>query len=234
MRILVHIQLKFIYILKLYSFLSKISFLKNRYVAKFLFVAFLGIHIPLIGMVFFVVYLEHHLSPLNVFLITLMLTGIATFITLLILKNLMMPVLKGSKALMDYRTNLTVPQLPLDFTDEAGMMLRNIQSTIQANQKLIAEKKELCKILTTDLRTQALNTETIINSIYKESTSDTVKNLAKDAVQSLNQQLNSVAIFVNLLEEEERINKEQVRLRRINLKLVFDEVQLKFRSKLYY
>jgi hypothetical protein len=103
--------------MKLYSLLSKISFLKNRYVAKFLFVAFLGIHIPLIGLVFFVVYLEHLLSPLNVVFLTLFLTLSATVITLIILKNLMVPVLKGSRALADYRINLIVPKLPLNYTD---------------------------------------------------------------------------------------------------------------------
>ena len=121
--------------MKLYSQLSKIAFLKNRYVAKFLFVAFLGIHIPLIGLVFFVVYLEHHLSPMNVFLITLVLTLFATVITLIILKNLMIPVMKGSKALLEYRNNLTIPQLPTEYTDEAGVMMRNIQATILTNQK---------------------------------------------------------------------------------------------------
>lgn len=217
--------------MKLYSLLSKISFLKNRYVAKFLFVAFLGIHIPLIGMVFFVVYLEHHLSPINVFLISLLLTIIATVITLIILKKLMLPVLKGSKALLDYRTNLTVPHLPLNYTDEAGIMLKNIQSTIQANQKLIAEKKELCKILTNDLRNQALHTERIINSIYKKSTSDEVKNLATNAVQSVNRQLDFVKAFVDVLEEEELINKQQVKLRKINLQILLDEIKVKFKSK---
>ena len=232
MRILVILQLKFIHTLKLYSLLSKISFLKNRYVAKFLFVAFLGIHIPLIGLVFFVVYLEHHLSPVNVFWISLLLTIAATVITLVILKKLMIPVLKGSQALLDYRTNLTIPKLPLDYTDEAGVMLRNIQSTIQSNQKLVADKKEFCKILTTDLRHQALNTELIVNAIYQESTNNEIKNLAKSAIHSVNKQLTFVDAFVNVMEEEDRINIQQVRLRRINLKLIWDEVQLKFKSKL--
>ncbi|WP_022828771.1 hypothetical protein [Flavobacterium antarcticum] len=127
--------------MKLYSQLSKIGFLKNRYVAKFLLVAFLGIHIPLIGLVFFVVYFQHDLSPLNVFLIALGLTLLATLVTLLILKKLMTPVPLGSKALIAYRTNRTVPRLPLEYTDEAGVMLQNIQATIQMNQKLLVEKK---------------------------------------------------------------------------------------------
>lgn len=218
--------------MKLYSQLSKIAFLKNRYVAKFLFVAFLGIHIPLIGLVFFVVYLEHHLSPMNVFLITLVLTLFATVITLIILKNLMIPVMKGSKALLEYRNNLTIPQLPTEYTDEAGVMMRNIQATILTNQKLLAEKKELFKLLTENLHSQTIQSEGLISNIISESTNDKVSDIAKDALQSVHQQLHFVDAFIHLLNEEALINKEQVKLRKINLKMILEEVKVNYKANL--
>ncbi|WP_348813948.1 hypothetical protein [Flavobacterium maritimum] len=42
--------------MKLYRQLSQIRFLKSSYAFKFLFVAFVGIHIPLIGTLFYVLY----------------------------------------------------------------------------------------------------------------------------------------------------------------------------------
>lgn len=218
--------------MKLYSQLSKIAFLKNRYVAKFLFVAFLGIHIPLIGLVFFVVYLEHNISPLNIFLITLLLTLFATALTLIILNNLMIPVIKGSKALTDYRLNRTVPRLPLNYTDEAGVMLQNIQATIQMNQKLLVEKKELMHLLTNDLRNQTEHTAIIIKDIFNETEKEEVKNLASLAVKTIHQQIGFVDSFVDLLKEETLINAEQVKIRKVHIESVLQEVKRNFKAKL--
>ena len=218
--------------MKLYSQLSKVVFLKNKYVAKFLFVAFLGIHIPLIGLVFFVVYLDHKISPLNIFLITLVLTLIASAVTLLILKSLMKPVLKGSKALTDYRLNRTVPRLPLIFTDEAGVMLQNIQSTIQLNQKLLSEKKDLFHLLTNDLRSHTLQTAEIVKNIFNETEKETVKTMASSAVKSMNQQIKFVEAFIELQKEEALINAEKVVIRKINVEAVLNEVKQSFKAKL--
>lgn len=218
--------------MKLYSQLSKISFLKNRYVAKFLFVAFLGIHIPLIGLVFLVVYLDHQLSPINIFLITLFLTLVASAVTLSILKKLLEPVLKGSDALTHYRLNQTVPRLPLNYTDEAGTMLQNIQATIQMNQKLVTEKKDLFQLLTNELRIQTEHTGSIIANILDETEKDSVKKMASSAAKSMNQQLNFVDTFIELEKQEALLNAEEVKVRKVNMESVFSEVKRKFKSKL--
>ena len=218
--------------MKLYSQLSKISFLKNRYVAKFLFVAFLGIHIPLIGLVFFVVYLEEQWSPSQVFIITLVLTLIATVFTLIILKKLMAPVLKGSRALIDYKNNRIVPRLPLNYNDEAGMMLQNIQSTIQMNQKLLKEKRELFDLLTNDLREETQTTAVIIRDVCNATQLDEVKEKASQAVKSLEAQLLFVTAFNALMKEEEAIQIEQVRVKKVNLEALLNEVKQGFMPQL--
>ncbi|WP_432671362.1 sensor histidine kinase [Flavobacterium sp. SM2513] len=218
--------------MKLYSQLSKVIFLKNRYVAKFLFVAFLGIHIPLLGLVYFVVYHEQRLSPLNVFLIALLLTIVASAVTLLVLKKLMEPVLRGSKALRDYRLNRTVPRLPLVYNDEAGVMLQNIQSTIQLNQKLLTEKKELFQMLTNDLRSQTQQTSEIIKNIFNGTDKEDIKEMATSAVKSMDQQLNYVEAFIEIQREETLLNAEKVVVRKVNVENVLNEVKRNFKSKL--
>ena len=218
--------------MKLYSQLSKVVFLKNKYVAKFLFVAFLGIHIPLIGLVFFVVYFDHKISPLNIFLITLLLTLVASVVTLFILKSLMEPVMKGSKALQDYRSNRTVPRLPLIYNDEAGVLLQNIQSTIQLNQKLLSEKKDLFHLLTTDLRGQTEQAAKILKDIFNETEKEEVKKMASSAVKSMHQQLNFVDSFIQLQKEEALINAEKVVVRKVHVEAVLSEVKRSFKPKL--
>ena len=218
--------------MKLYAKLSKISFLKNRYVGKFLFIAFFGILLPVIALLFFVIYMKIYFAPLDLFLIALALTVVGAVIMTVVVKSLMAPILKASAALMHYGTNLTIPQLPSDYTDEAGLMLKNIQALFQSNHKLLMEKKELCHALTTDLRDQTLHTESIINTIYSQSTNDEVKKNAVMAVQSLKQQINFVDTYVELLVQEELINKQPIKVRKVNLQELFDEAMLKRKTQL--
>lgn len=218
--------------MKLYAKLSKISFLKNRYVGKFLFIAFFGILLPVIAMLFFVIYMKIYFAPLDLFLIALALTAVGAIIMTVTLKSLMAPVLKASTALLNYGTNLTIPQLPAEYTDEAGAMLKNIQALIQANHKLLTEKKELCHALTTDLRDQTLRTESIIKSIYSQSTSDEVKRNAQEAVRSLKQQINFVDTYVELLVQEELINKQPIKVRNVNLQELFEEAAQKRKTQM--
>lgn len=218
--------------MKLYSQLSKISFLKNRYVAKFLFVAFVGIHIPLIGLVFFVVYLEHKISPMNIFLIALGLTLLAAAVTLFVLKQLISPVLIGSKALVDYRTNRKVPRLPLDYTDEAGVMLQNIQSTIQMNQKFVAEKREQFQHLTTDIRKQTEKSTLMLQAILSEGDTILSRKLMQNAINTNDAQLRFVDAFTEMMKEEALINAEQVKIRKLNMESFFGELKRKSSTKL--
>lgn len=213
--------------MKLYSSLSKISFLKKRYIGKFLFVGFLGILLPVILLFIFVVNVKTYLAPLDLFLIILTLIIVGTVIMVMIVKGLMLPILKAHDALLDYETTLKVPQLPTDFTDEAGVLLKNIQVLILMNQKLLADKKELCDVLTTDLRHQTLNTEMLINAISKESTGGEVKKLASEAIQSVNQQINFVDSYVEILGQEDLINKQPIKIRKVNVQELLDEVKTK-------
>lgn len=212
--------------MKLYSQLSKIIFLKNRYLAKFLFVGILGILLPVILLFVFAVYVQNYLAPLDLFLVILTLIIVGTVIMVLILKSLFSPILKGYDALFEYETTLKVPSLPLDYTDEAGMILKNIQSLVQTNQRLLADKKELCEVLTTDLRNLTLQTEIIINTISEKSTHGEVKTLTSKAIESLHQQLNFVDSYVKILGQEEIINKQPIKVRKVNVQELFDEVKL--------
>ena len=121
--------------MELYRKLSKISFLKKSYAYKFLFVTFIGIHIPLIGLLFYVLFGEQSVSTHSIIVFTLIMTLLATAVTLLVLKRLIKPIEKASKALSNYRNNRILSDLPMEFEDEAGLLLRNIQKSISENEK---------------------------------------------------------------------------------------------------
>ena len=134
--------------MNIYVTLSKVSFLKKSYSNKFLFVAFLGIHIPLIGLIFTIVFSKQQFSHWTIILFTLMLTLVATFITLLVIKRLIKPISLASRALINYRSNRTLPDLPMQYKDEAGLLMSNIQNTINENEVFLKQKQDLIYLLT--------------------------------------------------------------------------------------
>ncbi|AKQ46905.1 hypothetical protein TH63_16725 [Rufibacter radiotolerans] len=142
--------------MQLYSSLSRIGFLKS-YSVKFLFVAFLGIHIPLIGIIFFIVLnKDHHLTAFSIITYTLILTLVATGLTLVILNQLIKPIQRAKKALRSYLDQNELPKLPTYFTDEVGILLQDIQLTVTSVDNLLNEKKDLVSMLSHDLRTPTI------------------------------------------------------------------------------
>ena len=218
--------------MKLYTRLSKINFLKNRYTTKFLFVSFFGILIPTVALLYIVIFMKRHFAPLDLFLIALVAVLIGSVVVVLLFRALLMPIISGASALTEYETTLKVPSLPADFTDEAGVILKNIQSLVLTNQRLLADKKELCEVLTTDLRDQTLNTEQLLSTISAMSSSNEVKSLASEAIQSVQNQISFVNSYVEILAEEEIINKQPIKVRKVNVQELLDEVKLKRKADL--
>jgi hypothetical protein len=84
-----------------YKKLSQISFLSSSYAFKFLFVAFIGIHIPLIGLLFSC-FMGFSISPNTILILPYHdLVGFGG--TLVILKQLIKPIEVASMALRSYK-----------------------------------------------------------------------------------------------------------------------------------
>lgn len=137
--------------MRLYSNLSKVGLLK-KYSAKFLAIAFLGIHIPLIGLIIFLSFNNDDLSPTVILISTLIFTLVATALTLYILNKLLLPLKIGRNALKAYLENQELPNLPTHFTDEVGELLRDLQFSIEVFDDLIDSKQQAIAILSHDLR----------------------------------------------------------------------------------
>ena len=202
--------------MKLYHNLSQISFLKKSYAFKFLFVAFIGIHIPLIGILFFVLFFEHTVSPTSILVFSLIMTLLATVITLLILKQLIKPISIASRSLDDYRNNRQLSVLPTEYTDEAGLLMCNIQESIYEAESFINEKQDLIYMLSHDLKNFAGNPQGLAELILSKNPSESVKHLAGLICESTNLQFRYIENFIKLLQEQDRVVKGNQELRTIS------------------
>ncbi|MDN3491661.1 sensor histidine kinase [Winogradskyella bathintestinalis] len=154
--------------MKIYHSLSKIPFLK-KYSYKFLFVAFLGIHIPLLGILFYTLFASN-ISTTKLVVAILGLTLAATGLTLHILNKLLVPIIKGEMALNAYVKNNTLPTLPLTYSDEVGQILKNIQLTIERLDEIDKEKQDVTELISHDLRTPVIQSLEIINFLKTDGT----------------------------------------------------------------
>ncbi|RKR08383.1 signal transduction histidine kinase [Flavobacterium sp. 90] len=193
--------------MKLYHNLSQIGFLKKSYVFKFLFVAFIGIHIPLIGILFFVIFSSHTISPISILIFALIMTLLATLVTLLVLKQLIKPIVLASKSLDDYRNNRQLSVLPTEYSDEAGLLMCNIQESIYESESFINEKQDLIYMLSHDLKNFAGNPQGLAQLILSEEPSDSIKHLAELICESTNLQFRYIENFIKLLKEQDQIVK---------------------------
>ncbi|MBF4491683.1 HAMP domain-containing histidine kinase [Flavobacterium sp. JLP] len=193
--------------MKLYHNLSQISFLKKSYAFKFLFVAFIGIHIPLIGILFFVLYSSHTISPTSILVFSLIMTLLATLVTLLVLNQLIKPIAVASKSLDDYRNNRKLSVLPTEYTDEAGLLMCNIQESIYESESFINEKQDLIYMLSHDLKNFAGNPQGLAQLILSENPSESVKHLAELICESTNLQFRYIENFIKLLKEQDQVVK---------------------------
>lgn len=212
-------------IMYFYQKLSTIGFLKVSYVYKFLFVAFIGIHIPLIGILFFVLYAKADFSTINLLLFSLVMTLIATAVTLLVLKKLIQPIELASKALNDYKINRTISNLPTHFLDEAGLLMANIHDSILESENFITEKQDLIYLLSHDLRTYAGNPQSLAKMILETNPSDEVKELAQLICDSSAEQFVYIENFIRLLKEQDEMLKTTPDFKTINLNSIIEKIE---------
>lgn len=126
---------------------------KRSYALKFAVVAFLGIHLPLIAMVIYLI-VTHQLRPeaMPLAILILLATLVGTAATLYVQFRLLEPVRLAEKALSVYTNDRVLPSLPEGFDDEAGRLLQSVQSNVLRLDRMITEKEKIMSSLSHDLR----------------------------------------------------------------------------------
>ncbi|MCI9844954.1 sensor histidine kinase [Flavobacterium pectinovorum] len=218
--------------MKLYHNLSKIGFLKKSYAFKFLFVAFIGIHIPLIGILFFVLYFESSVPATSVLIFSLIMTLLATAITLLVLNQLIRPIVIASKSLDEYRNERKLSVLPTQYNDEAGLLMSNIQESIFEAESFINEKQDLIYMLSHDLKNFAGNPQGLAKLIIDEKPSESIKDLAELICESTNLQFRYIENFIKLLDEQDQVVRTNQEAKEISFTDVLDFVNEQVEQRL--
>ncbi len=187
--------------MNIYAFLARLPFLR-RYSLKFLFVAFLGIHIPLLGIISFILLRdEGWLTPGSIFVTTLVLTLLATGITLLILNQLLAPLTLTKSALEAYLSHKTLPDLPLNFTDEAGILMRKVQFTVTSLNDLLDAKRDMVSLLSHDMRTPLGQMVLTAELIKSEKVDASVAEYARWIIESGRKQLDLLEYVLKMLQQ---------------------------------
>ncbi|TKC00129.1 sensor histidine kinase [Pedobacter cryophilus] len=222
----------------IYYNLNKIRFLQKSYSLKFLFIAFLGIHIPLIGVIIFILNSPNQsFSKGTIISLTLILTLIAALATLAILKNLLAPLIISKKSLEDYLTKKQLPNLPLNYLDEAGILMSLIQKTVNSLDLHIKEKQEITTLVSHNLRTplnqiKGLCELTKIDAANSTEYINQINSIANLQLQGLTELLDQ--LMHNNLEASTRVeayeignlidielNNAQLQFKKKNLTLVY-------------
>lgn len=209
----------------LYRRLSKVGFLKKSYVFKFFFVAFIGIHIPLIGLLFFILFGNITFSTTTILVFTLVMTLMATAFTLLVLRKLVVPIELASKTLHDYKTDRTLSQLPTNFNDEAGLLMQDIHELILDSENFINEKKDLIYLLSHDLKNFAGNPQALAKLILEADPPEEIREFAEMIHHSTSQQFKYLEKFLMLLKEQDEAIKSNLLPKRIEFQSVFLAVE---------
>lgn len=210
---------------KIYNTLHKIPFLEKSYNLKFLFIAFLGIHIPLIGIIIFLVNNKNnYLSKVAVITITLLFTLIAATITLVILNKLLAPLTASKKALKNFLEKNELPNLPTIFKDEAGELMSLIQQSLTSLDALGKEKQQITALVSHNLRTplnqilglcQLMEIDKENSNVYLESITKITQLQLNSLSELLNQLMNNnlnLAISKDKFNLIELINEESKKL----------------------
>lgn len=143
-------------------------------------------------------------------------TLLATVVTLLVLNQLIKPISIASKALDNYRENRRLSVLPTEYTDEAGLLMCNIQESIYEAESFINEKQDLIYMLSHDLKNFAGNPQGLARLIISEKPSDSVQQLAELICESTNLQFRYIENFIKLLKEQDRVVKGTQEIRTIS------------------
>ena len=115
----------------LYEALARVSFPRS-YLGKIMLVAFVGTHIPLLTLFGYSLLVANIDSAvkLQVMIVALSATLAGTAVTLLVLRGLLRPIDETCEGLRRYLEKGIVPELPTDYTDEAGVLMADTMETI--------------------------------------------------------------------------------------------------------
>ncbi|MCF3650307.1 sensor histidine kinase [Synoicihabitans lomoniglobus] len=137
--------------LSFYRTLNRFFFPKS-YSLKFLGIAFLGIHLPLIAFVMYLALSTGWADALPAIIVVLAATLVGTGFTLWCQHHLLAPVRSACHDLRAYRLDRALPLSPDGFEDTAGQLMREARHSIESLDGLMRLKDNLAVGIAHDFR----------------------------------------------------------------------------------
>ncbi|WP_153798829.1 sensor histidine kinase [Foetidibacter luteolus] len=136
----------------IYQVLCNIGFLKKSYAAKFLFIVFVCVDLPLILFVSLIARDIADFGIFSIFFLLLFVTLMATILTIFVIEQLTEPIKKIHTTISQYITDKKVPDETVKYEDEMGDLLKMVNKAIVNMDTMIKEKKDLLALLSHDMR----------------------------------------------------------------------------------
>lgn len=156
----------------LYDKLSRIKWLRS-YSSKFFLVAFISLTIPLLGTIALLAYRPGDTVPAIYILgIAFFLTSISAIITIIVMNKLLDPVKLLQQSLAEYIRDHKLPALPQHYSDEIGMLMKEMQSALVKLDFLVETKNDVIELISHDLRSPASSMLGLIEVLETTRTED--------------------------------------------------------------
>lgn len=199
-----------------YDSLARMLPFKRYYAFKFLSIAFLGIHIPLIGTAIYFALAPQHIDKLTVIVFILALTLVATGFTLIVLNKLLVPLQYARESLDTYLREKRLPELPLQYEDEVGQLLTSIHKTVERLDMLLIEKTGVIDLLSHDLRSPVTRIIGLSQVQKIDFISGNPNIYADEIIAECNDVLSLLNDVLMVLKQEE-IMERNIQLKTVNL-----------------
>ena len=164
--------------LSFYRLISKLGRPKS-YTGKIFLIAFIGTHVPLIALFVYLTFYVSVEERVSILLALLIATLVGASATLYFIYRLLAPILLTNKAVIKYYSDKVTPSLPMEFEDEAGVLMANTQRCIDQLDDLLKLKNRLIGMVSHDSKTP-LGSIKIASGLIKDEMVDDAPN--KEAI----------------------------------------------------
>ncbi len=207
--------------MKFYDFVVGIASFRRKYAFKFFLVS-LPLALLALGEIVFVILMDNGAVKIHlpIFVaVSVTLTLLAIVAAYILFNKLVAPLRLANRSLENYIATRKILELPVNYEDEAGQILANVQHTLTKLDTLIVEKSDMVDLLSHDLRSPVGRILSLSNMIKSEGGGGEVE-LYSDYI------INECTGLLSLLENILLILKEEnneFRLEFVNLNKLIQE-----------
>lgn len=208
--------------MKAYRTLSLLPILRKSFSLKIIFVAFIGIHVPLFGIIGYLVNSQlPAASAWNIAFFTLLMTLLATATTLFVLNKLLKPVMLSKEALLQFKEYRKIPNLPTTYEDEGGVLMREVQQTLEFLSKTNKERENVLHILKHDLQGPINNALSILELAKRDKLG---KSIIDSLEESIKQQRKRLLNSIEYVKSQRSVQSREASLQPLKVEDLLKEV----------